>query len=496
MKTPTRCGIVGLATAMVMLGLVVGRGLGAELLVGSASTSITPDKPVALSGQHHLRISKGVESPVTATAIALQTRQGDHVVDQAILISCDLVGVPGIVLEQTRRRIQPLLGDFDPKKLILNATHTHTAPVMEEGLYQIPTDGVMQPTEYVTFLVERLADIAVQAWKSRQPGAVGWGLGHAVVAQNRRAVFADGKAVMYGKTDQPTFRRIEGFEDHGVEALFFWNSKKELQAVAVNMACPTQEVEGLSVVNADFWHQARERLRQRYGSHVNVVAWVGAAGDQSPHLMYRKAAEERMRQARGLTRLEEIARRVEAAVDEAYQGASKDIRTDVPLAHLVQTVRLPIRMVTEEELQEAKKTAERMLNEEKRTGDTSQSRRRQWHEKVIDRYEKQKADPWYETEMHAIRLGDVAICTNPFELFTDYGIQMKAHSKAIQTFVIQLAGNANRGGYLPTEQAVHGGGYSAIIQSNVVGPEGGQILVERTVEAINSLWPADVKRVK
>ena len=40
----------------------------AELYVGGATVSITPDKPVALWGQLHTRISLGVESPVLATA--------------------------------------------------------------------------------------------------------------------------------------------------------------------------------------------------------------------------------------------------------------------------------------------------------------------------------------------------------------------------------------------------------------------------------------------
>jgi hypothetical protein len=62
---------------------------------------------------------------------------------------------------------------------------------------------------------------------------------------------------------------------------------------------------------------------------------------------------------------------------------------------------------------------------------------------------------------------------------------MKARSKAMQTFVIQLVNGA---GYVPTEKAVRGGGYSAIIQSNEVGPEGGQTLTDRTVELINGLW--------
>ncbi len=62
---------------------------------------------------------------------------------------------------------------------------------------------------------------------------------------------------------------------------------------------------------------------------------------------------------------------------------------------------------------------------------------------------------------------------------------MQARSKAIQTFVIQLAGP---GTYLPTQKAINGGHYSAIVQSTLVGPEGGQILVDQTVNMINELF--------
>ena len=110
-----------------------------------------------------------------------------------------------------------------------------------------------------------------------------------------------------------------------------------------------------------------------------------------------------------------------------------------------------------------------------------------WYGDVVKRYEKQQLDPnpTYETEIHVLRLGDSVICTNQFELFTDYGIRIQARSKALQTFVVQLAGP---GTYLPTEKAIAGGGYSAVCQSNVVGAEGGQILVDRTVALIDALW--------
>ena len=457
-------------------------GRAAELHVGGATISITPDRPVALAGQMHTRIARSVESPVTATALAPESRAGDNVIDQAVLVSCDLVTIDAAVLDRVQQRVGGRIPGLDRRKVVLNATHTHTAPVMKEGDYEIPGDGVIQPPEYAEFLATRVADAVVKAWESRRPGRVGWGLGHAVVAQNRRSVYADGRAQMYGPTERPDFRGIEGVEDQGVEVLCFWDGEGKLLATAINVACPAQEVEGRSAVNADFWHEVRESLRARYGKDLLVLAWTGAAGDQSPHLMYRKRAEERMRTLRGLTRLQELSRRIVAAWDEAYEGARKEQHSDAVLVHKVATIELPARMVTEAEAAAARSKVETLSR------DPRNRRLVVWHGDVVKRYERQKAgtvEP-FAMELHAIRLGDVAIATNPFELFTQYGIQIQARSRALQTFVIQLAGP---GSYLPTARAVKGGGYSAIVESNLVGPEGGQVLTDRTVELINALWP-------
>ena len=249
---------------------------GAELYVGSATVSITPARPVALAGQMHTRIARDVESAVMATALALESRDGDKVLDQAVLISCDLVAIDAAIIEKARQRIKDRIPGFAIEKLVLNATHTHTAPVMKEGEYEISKKGVMQPAEYAEFLIGRVSEAAVKAWESRKPGRVGWGLGHAVFAQNRRSVYADGRAQMYGPTDRPDFRGIEGSEDQGVEVLFFWDREGKLLATAINVACPSQEVEGGSAVNADFWHDVREELRSRHGKALLVLGWTGA----------------------------------------------------------------------------------------------------------------------------------------------------------------------------------------------------------------------------
>lgn len=455
-----------------------------DLHVGATTVDITPDRPVALDGQMHVRISEKPETHIFATALGLESREGDRVLDQAIMVSCDIVAIREGLIELVREKARDRLPGFDLNKLVLNATHTHTAPVTMKGdRYSLLGKKVMLPMEYTDFLVERIVAAAAQSWEQRKPAKAGWGQGQAVIAQNRRATYADGTAKMYGPTNVPEFRGIEGYEDHNLEVLFFWDLNNTLIATAVNVPCPSQEVEGLKVIHADFWDPVRRQLRERHGKDLHILAWTGAGGDQVPRPMYGKAADERMRRLRGLTRLEEVARRVVRGWEEAYEGAKLEPVTGAVLQHQTKKIDLPWRKVTEKELADAQKAVEQYKD------DPKEQWKYLWNQGVVDRYETEKSGKAgvFQMELHALRLGDVAIATNEFELFTDYGVQMKARSPAVQTFLIQLTGS---GGYLPTPRAVAGGSYSAIIQSSRVGPEGGQALVDETVKAFNDLWPA------
>jgi hypothetical protein len=108
--------------------------------------------------------------------------------------------------------------------------------------------------------------------------------------------------------------------------------------------------------------------------------------------------------------------------------------------------------------------------------------------RLVERYEQQDAHPTHETELHVIRVGDVVFATNPFELFVEYGTRIRCRSRALQTFLIQLADGSGGTGYLPTERALRGGHYSAVIKSCWVGPEGGRMLVDETVREIDRLF--------
>jgi len=470
-----------------------------ELNIGTATADISPVLPVALCGQMHLRIAETADTPLTANVIALESRDGGHSLDVAILVSCDIVLIPKIFLQMVRDEVHQNFPEIDVNKIILNATHVHTAPVLENDSdywfrYAIPKTGVLQVEEYRAFFVHRVSEAIVKAWNNRRPGNVSWGLSHAVVGYNRRAVYTDGSAVMYGNTNAPNFSHIEGMEDHDVNVLFFWDKRGKLIATTINVGCPAQEAENIYAVNADYWHQVRSQLKRRFGPDLCVLGWTSAAGDISTRPMYRKPAEDRMVKLRNLCQLQEMGRRVAAAVEEAYATVKNDRYANIHLIHKVENLALPMRLVTESEYLNCKSVMDMALAQIAADPKAAEQQLAYmtWNRDIVNRYEKQKANPHPELdcEVHVLRLGNVAICTNPFELFVDYGIRIQARSNALQTFIIQLAGP---GSYLATENATKGGGYSAIIQSVMVTPEGGQILVERTLKLINEMFREAIK---
>lgn len=468
----------------------------ARLWIGTATADITPPLPVALTGFQTVRIARTIQSPLTANVLALESRAGDRTLDQGILVACDLCVIRPGIQDGFRKHVADRLPGFDIKKLFLAATHTHSAPVLKQDQYDEKAYGdATQPKDYLPLLYDRMAAAVVKAWESRAPGAVASGLGHAVVGHNRRLVYADGHAAMLSNANDPNFRHMEGYEDHAVDILCFYDGQRQLKAAALSLACTAQMSQGESVVSADFWHPARETLRQRYGRELGVLGFCAPAGDQCPHLSLRKQAEARMDRLRGLTRTQELGRRIANAFLDVADVIAKDMRTDVPLVHLVRQVDLPAQVVTEAEYAVAKKVCDDIDAKPERQGWDTWVRK--LYGSVCERYLAQRQGKGvYSLELHVLRLGDVAIATNPFELYLDYGVQIQARSAAEQTFLIQLAGAEDDAGYVPTPRAVAAGtfndspmnNYSATVMSARVGPEGAQVLVDRTVQEINGLW--------
>jgi len=487
------------------------------LTIGWASADLTPDEPVQLAGQFHMRVSEGVRDPVTATALALAGGANDTSPAAVVLVSCDLVAIPDSLRDAVRERVAAAIPELDSRQVVLNATHTHTAPEVRTPIdYErhgggISSSGIcvdlptMDPGAYVAVAAERIAGAVAAAWRARAPGAIGYGVGQALVGRNRRSTFEGGVSRMYGDTTVPDFDHIEGYEDHSVNLLGTWDADGRLTGLVVNVPCPSQVSEHEFTVSADYWHETRAELRRRWGDDLFVLPQCSAAGDQSPHIQWGRAAEERMLRLAGRTRREEIAVRIADTVDATLPVMERDRQSQPRFATCRETLDLPRRTLSQADVDEALAEAEPLRAEYEKLQQVLDAhperkdeprwyvrlthcyRRTKWCEGVALRFELEKTSPTLPIEAHIVRLGEVAIATNPFEYYLDFGIRIKARSPAVQTFLVQLAG---AGTYVPTERAVAGKSYGAIPASTPVGPEGGRMLAEWTVDALRQLWPA------
>lgn len=475
-----------------------------SLKIGWAEVEITPRQwPVCLDGQFYVRVAETAKDSLWATVWALES--GD---ENAIFISCDLLLIPSELLEEVRHRLGK---DIPGGKLIINATHTHTGPMLKEAgplAGSLPAeDGLPKavvPDDYRIWLADRLATVITQAWNDRQPGGVAYGLDYAVVGRNRRWVNGGGESFMYLTPNaKESFLHVEGSEDSSLNLLAVYDADKKLTGLVVNLPCPAQKEENGWQISADFWHETRRELRRRFGSNLFILPQCSVAGDLSPHLLYEQKAHDRMVALRGRTVREDIAHRIADAVGRILPWLEPTINFSPTLRHAACLLDLPLNSLTRQDADEAAAAAataqaryEREREKLAQNPDLRQQPQwwteiskawglKEWNLRVVTRFDLQKTEKTLLAEVHVVRLGDVAFASNPFEYYLDYGQQIKVRTPAVQTFLVQLAGP---GTYLPSLRSVQGGGYGSVPASNPVGPFGGQILADYTVKTLRNLF--------
>lgn len=483
------------------------------LQVGWATCDITPpDQPVLVLGQFHARVSEGVDDPLSATALVLSS--GD---EQVTFLSCDIAVIPNELRDAVFAKLGESKAGPAPEKILFNATHTHAGPEVRLQTYKgdafssMGCDVELQTVhagEYLDFLAGKLAACVRSAWHARKPGKIAYGLDYATVGRNRRWVDKDGISTMYGlktKEAHERFRHIEGYEDHSLNLLATYDSGDNLTGVLVNIPCPSQESENSFRISADYWCETRHELRSRFGDNLFILPQCSSAGDLTSHLLYEQAAHNRMLKLRGRTAREEIACRIADAVGRILSAIKNSAAEEIVLTHHVEQVALPLNRLTQADADNAHKEAndwkakyEEELKKLQTDPDAKNAprwyvpgtrafRRMNWNLGVVRRYEDQQQGKGVNVpaEVHVVRLGDIAFASNPFEYYLDFGIQIKVRSPFIQTFLVQLSGP---GTYVPSPRSVAGGGYGSVPASNPIGPEGGQILADRTVEILRRLY--------
>lgn len=497
--------------------------------IGWSEVDITPKKKIKLAGQFYERISEYVESPISVVAMAVSAAE-----DYAIFCACDLESIYPNLLTLARAKIAEANsnGSYpnpgpDPDKVMVSATHTHTSyeykgedkrdsslnvlsrvlPASMKYVPKVTAEDTVTAEEALTFLADKIAEAALRAWHAREDAFYAPAFGRAAVGMCRRVVYDDGTAKMWGDTNTANFVCMEGGSDTGIELLYTFDKEKKPTGVVANIACPAQVLEQRSFVSSDYWGKVRQELHEEFGEDFKVLGLCSAAGDQCPRDLVRwiepetpiddpnvirhnpplRRADPSMYDIKGCRlagrRIANEIISVSKELEEYYSGGI--------LKHQVLQLHLPLRRVTITEYETAKQKLDEYIKNCGASGEFTFQDSAEMHvcAGTMARYEHQQTADLHSVEVHIIRLGDIAFATSSFELFLDYGNQIRARSKAQQTFLVQLCCGSD--GYLPTRKAERGSHYSAYVSSGVTGHAGGDLLVRETLEAIRELFSDD-----
>lgn len=483
-----------------------------KINIGWSQTDITPERPVYLIGQLYSRISSYVHDRITATCLVLENGN-----EQITMVSCDMPSVPTMHIEKILERIN--VEGLDKTRVVFNVIHTHNSsmfsrnttlevyfksvlgdlcPDMEEP------ENILKDGELAEFYIERMVALIEDAWSNRAPGAVSTASDYAAIAFNRRPQFlVNGKRVskMYGTCSEANFLGYEGGSDHSADMLYTWDLCGNLTGAAVCIPCPSQVYELHNFISADYWGEARNCIREKLGN-IYILPLCGAAGDQNPLDLVRISkdnveelkvwnAQETavFRNIDMLQECKDIGERICEAVVRGYRKAKNYAESRPVFKTNVFEMDVPLRTVSKEDTEAAKARINALKAQYAPGEKMSEGEMIRCFEDIgyINRWELQQHTTRFTFPVFVFRIGKAVFATNPFELYVDFSLRMKARCKSKQAFIIQLSSNA-KGGYLPTQTAVNGGGYGSKPVSTMVGPEGGDELVEKTLTAMDSLF--------
>ncbi len=492
-----------------------------KIKIGWSEVSIVPEgRRVDLDGQFYERISGEVETPVSVTAMAVEC--GD---DHMVFVGCDLSATSSIFLNKVRDYLPDDCG-FDKSKLMISAIHTHTSmgytnisdslggralqllnQLKPDHVQYVPlthddSPDIIRGEEARDFLIERVARAVTEAWSNRKEGAYACGFGRAAVGLCRRVCYDDGSAKMWGKSNHANFTELESGNDSGIELMFTYDTEKKLTGVVANVACPAQVLQHQNFISSDYMGKVKRLIREKYGDGVNFLGLISPAGDMCPVDLIRwvpspvckndpnipqdatveRRADPSMFDIKGC---EKVAKRIASEIFWALDDVTEYV-TETTFIHKIFSVDMPLRKVTIEEYENAEKAIRDFFATSGDTINFEDNAKLLIYSGTIARYKLQQKMEVYPVEVHIMRLGDVAFATNPYELFLNYGNRIRARSQAKQTFLVELCCGCY--GYLPTEKAEKGSHYSAFVGSGHSGHIGGDLLVRKTVQEINSLF--------
>lgn len=393
-----------------------------EFKAGVARLNITPEGPIWLSGYAaRTKPSEGKLTELWAKALALEDGKGGRFV----IVTVDLVGIPRSLSEEVAARVQKQWG-LDRARLLLNASHTHTGPIVYPNLmtmFELDATQERAVKEYARVLADKLVEVTGAALGDLSPVHLAFGQGQVGFAINRRQFTS--KGVQLGVNPA-------GPVDHSVPVLRVSNPDGTIKAVLFGYAChcTTLTAEHYKI-SGDYAAYAQMEVERAYpGSTAMFMALCG--GDQNPNPRSQEELAARHGKSLG------------AEVVRVLTGEVKPVRP--PIRAAFQVVELRFAPHTREQFEKELASGDRFRV----------ARARQ----MLQAYDERRPVRHVPYPVQAVRLNDdLTLLALGGEVVVDYALRAKREFPR-ETLVV--AGYSNDVMcYIPSLRVLREGGYEA-----------------------------------
>lgn len=272
MRCTSLSGVILLAVLFAS-GAIPARAMDATWKAGIAKAVITPKSPVWMAGYaSRTRPGDGVLHELYVRVLALEDAGGKR----AVVLSSDLLGISRSVSDNVSRALREKFG-LSRDQIMLNASHTHSGPVLRGALYDAyPLDKaeIERIEAYSAELEKTIVRAVGEALRRMAPATLARGEGSADFAVNRRN---------NREADVPTLREqhaLRGPSDHSVPVLAVRGLDGKLLAVVFAYACHNTTL-GIQQWNGDYAGFAETNLETANPGAVALFC-MGCGADQNP----------------------------------------------------------------------------------------------------------------------------------------------------------------------------------------------------------------------
>jgi neutral ceramidase len=390
---------------------------------GVARRDITPNEPIWLSGYaSRTKPSDGVATKIHIKALSLDDGKKGRVV----IVTSDLIGIPRWLSDSVAARVQKLLG-LPRSAILLNASHTHTGPVVWPNLaamWNLEAATEQQLKAYSKRLEDEFVEAISASFAETKPVRVEYSVGQAGFAVNRRQPTPQG--VRIGVNPQ-------GPIDHSVPVLRVVQGDGSLLAILFGYACHNTTLGGdIYQITGDYAGFAQAEL-ERLHPEAQAMFLMLCGADQNPN------PRGKMEHAQQYGK--QLAESVHAVLAQPGERVKGRIKT------MFRTTELALRPHTREDF-------EKMAND-------PIVAKKKLAASMLKAYDERHPPRSVLYPAQSIRFGDQhAILALGGEVVIDYALRAKREYPKLKLIVAGYSNDVMC--YIPSRRVLEEGGYEAV----------------------------------